>query len=312
MAVSQAHHRMHGFARWYRPNCTEFPAGRQARLNSRTIEVQCNVMTTQRPLRGFLLDMDGTVYLSDHALPGAVETIAALRERGFRVVFISNKPLEPGSAYAAKLTGFGIPTRPDEVITSGYVLSRHLVQVAPGARVFVVGEPPLLDEMRQAGLQLTEDPAQIDYVVAAFDRTFDYRKWNIAFQAIKFHGAHFVATNPDRTCPVEGGEIPDCAGIIAALEVTTGKPVELVAGKPSPMMIQVGSALLGLPVEQCLVVGDRLETDILMGREAGARTAVVLTGVTRREHLATSPVQPDYVLQDISGLLDLLEKAAGG
>ena len=263
-------------------------------------------MTTKTSLRGFILDMDGTIYLSDHALPGAVETIAALRRRGFKVVFISNKPLEPGLAYAAKLTRLGIPTRPEEVITSGYVLSRHLAQVAPKARVFVIGEPPLLEEMRQAGLQLTEDPAQIDYVVAAFDRTFDYRKWNIAFQAIKFHGSHFVATNPDRTCPVEGGELPDCAGIIAALEASTGKQVELIAGKPSPMMIQAGGALLGVPIGQCLVVGDRLETDILMGREAGARTAVVLTGVTRREDLATSPVQPEYVLENISGILDLL------
>ena len=115
-----------------------------------------------------------------------------------------------------------------------------------------------------------------------------------------------MATNPDRTCPVEGGELPDCAGIIAALEATTGKQVELIAGKPSPMMIQASGVLLGVPVEQCLVVGDRLETDILMGREAGARTAVVLTGVTRREDLATSPVQPDHVLENISGILDLL------
>jgi arabinose operon protein AraL len=258
------------------------------------------------PLRGFILDMDGTVYLSDRALPGAVETIAALRQRGLGVVFLSNKPLEPGAAYAAKLTALGIPATPEDVITSGYVLSHHLAQSAPSARVFVIGEPLLLEEMRQAGLQLTEDPAQVDYVVAAFDRTFDYRKWNIAFQAIKFHGAHFVATNPDRTCPVEGGEIPDCGGIIAALEATTGKPVEWIAGKPSPMMIQAGAARLGVPLDQCLVVGDRLETDIVMGRDAGARTALVLTGVTRREHLAHAPIRPDYVLENIGGILDLL------
>jgi NagD protein len=258
-------------------------------------------------LRGFILDMDGTIYLSERALPGAVETIAALRQRGLAVAFVSNKPLEPGSAYAAKLTRLGIPTEPREVITSGYVLSRHLARTAPAARVFVIGEPPLLQEMREAGLRLTEEPAEIDYVVAAFDRTFDYRKWNIAFQALKFHGAHFVATNPDRTCPIDGGEIPDCAGIIAALEVTTGKQVELIAGKPSPMMIQAGARVLDVPLDQCLVVGDRLETDILMGREAGAKTALVLTGVTRREHLATSPVQPDYVLENIGGILDLIQ-----
>ena len=258
-------------------------------------------------VRGFILDMDGTIYLSERALPGAVETLAELRRRGLPVAFVSNKPLEPGSAYAARLTRLGIPTEPREVITSGYVLSRHLARTAPDARVFVIGEPPLLQEMREAGLRLTESPSEIDYVVAAFDRTFDYRKWNIAFQALKFHGAHFVATNPDRTCPIDGGEIPDCAGIIAALEVTTGKQVELIAGKPSPMMIQAGARVLDVPLDQCLVVGDRLETDILMGREAGAKTALVLTGVTRREHLATSPVQPDYVLENIGGILDLIQ-----
>ncbi len=264
------------------------------------------VRPSSTPLRGFILDMDGTVYLSDRALPGAVETISTLRQRGLGVVFLSNKPLEPGSAYAAKLTRLGIPTSPEDVITSGYVLSTYLAGVAPGACVFVIGEPPLLEEMRQAGLQLTEEPAQIQYVVAAFDRTFDYRKWNIGFQAIKFHGAHFVATNPDRTCPIDGGEIPDCAGVIAALEATTGKKVELIAGKPSPMMIQAGAERIGVPVNQCLVVGDRLETDMVMGRQAGARTALVLTGVTRRGHLANAPALPDYVLENIGGILDLL------
>ncbi|CAG0961600.1 partial D-glycero-D-manno-heptose 1,7-bisphosphate phosphatase, partial [Anaerolineae bacterium] len=124
---------------------------------------------------------------------------------------------------------------------------------------------------------------------------------------IKFHGAHFVATNGDRTCPVEGGEIPDCAGIIAALEMTTGKKCELVAGKPSPMMIQTGVARMGVPVEKCLVVGDRLETDIVMGHAAGAQTAVVLTGVTRREHLASAPVKPDFVLESVREILSILE-----
>ncbi|MCI0476189.1 MAG: HAD-IIA family hydrolase [Anaerolineales bacterium] len=252
-----------------------------------------------QPLRGFIFDLDGTVYLSDHALPGAVETIAEIRARELGCVFISNKPLEPGSAYAAKLTRLGIPTTPNDVITSVRVLIAYFQRHAPDARIFVIGEPPLWEEMRRAGLHLTEDPAQIEYVVAAFDRTFDYHKLNIAFQAIKFHNAHFIATNADKSCPVDGGEIPDCAGVIAALEATTGKKVEFVAGKPSPLIIQTGVEQMGVRVEECLIVGDRLETDMVMGRAAGARTALVLTGVTKREHLARASVQPDYVLENI-------------
>ncbi len=253
-------------------------------------------------MRGFIFDLDGTVYLGDHVLFGAIETIAELRARGFKTVFISNKPLEPGSAYAAKLTRLGIPTPCDDVITSARVLAMYFQRNAPGARVFIIGEPPLIEEMRQAGLHIVDDPARIEYVIAAFDRTFDYRKWNIAFQAIKFHGAHFVATNADKSCPVDGGEIPDCAGIIAALEATTGKKVEFVAGKPSPLIIQAGIERMQVHAEECLVIGDRLETDIAMGRAAGTRTALVLTGVTRREHLASAAIQPDFVLESLGEL----------
>lgn len=258
-------------------------------------------------IRAFIFDLDGTVYLGENAIPGAVETIATLRARGIKTVFISNKPLEPGRAYAEKLSRLGIPTVADDVITSVNVLANYFQRTAPGARVFVIGEPPLIAELRQAGLRIVEEPAQIEYVIAAFDRTFDYRKWNIAFQAIKFHGAHFVATNADQSCPVDGGEIPDCAGIIAALETTTGKPVEFVAGKPSPLIIQTAIARMNVRVAECVVVGDRLETDIVMGRAAGAQTALVLTGVTRREHLANATVQPDYVLENIEGLMKIIE-----
>ncbi|MFQ5859862.1 MAG: HAD-IIA family hydrolase, partial [Anaerolineae bacterium] len=244
----------------------------------------CPVDEAQDKYRGFIFDLDGTIYRGERALPGAVEVVRMLRGRGRPVVFMSNKPLEPRAAYAAKLTRLGMPTEPSDVLTSAVVLAHHLRQETPEARLFVIGEPPLLAEMRDAGFRLSDEPAEIDVVVAAFDRTFDYAKWNTAFQAIR-RGARFVATNADRTCPVEGGEIPDCAGIIAALEATTEKKVELVAGKPSRLMIQAGLDRMGLPAEQVLMVGDRLETDILMGKRAGTATALVLTGVTRRAQL---------------------------
>ena len=258
--------------------------------------------------RGVILDLDGTVYLGEHALPGAVDTIAALRAHGLPVVFVTNKPLEPAAVYAAKLTRLGIPTEPDDVITSSRVLGNYFVRQAPRARVFVIGEPPLREEMRRFGLLLTEDPAQIEYVIAALDRTFDYRKWNIAFRALKFHGAHLVATNGDRTCPEPEGEIPDCAGIIAALETSTDRQVELISGKPSPQMIRAAAARLKVPPDQCLVVGDRLETDIVMGRAAGAWTALVLTGVSTRAQTLRMSKPPDLILNNLGELAERLFK----
>jgi len=195
--------------------------------------------------KGFIFDLDGTIYLSDTLIPEADRVVQLIRERGRRVVFISNKPLQTREDYAAKLTRLGIPTKTDEVINSTLVMTKYLKKNDPGAKLFVIGEVPFLEELRRAGFVITEEPKEIEYVVVAFDRTFDYRKLNIAFQAIKL-GAHLVATNPDRTCPVEGGEIPDCAGMIAAIEAVTGKKVEVIVGKPSPIMIQAALEVMGL------------------------------------------------------------------
>ena len=143
-------------------------------------------------------------------------------------------------------------------------------------------------------------------VIASFDRTFDYRKLNIGFQALR-RGARFLATNADATCPVAGGEIPDAGAVIGALEGCSKRQVELVVGKPSPHIIEAALEQLDRPASHCLMVGDRLETDILMGQRAGMATALVLTGVTRREDLTHAPLQPDYVLDSIAELPGLLE-----
>lgn len=259
-------------------------------------------MLPSRIFSGYVLDLDGTVYLGDALLPGAQRTVEALRAAGSRIVFLSNKPLETRADYAAKLTRLGIPTAPDEVINSSWVLTRWLEREAPGATLFVIGEPPLLDELRAAGFYLSEQPDEVDFVVASFDRTFDYRKLQIAFDAVRA-GARFIATNADRYCPVPGGGLPDAAAVIGAIEGCTGKPVEVVVGKPSPITARAILDCLQLPPSDCLIVGDRLETDIRMGQEAGMATAVVLTGVTTPELLAASPIRPDYVLNRLDELI---------
>ena len=258
--------------------------------------------------KGFIFDLDGTVYRSDQLIPGADGVIRLLRENKRKVVFLSNKPIQTREDYASKLTRLGIPTQPEDVINSTFVMTNYLKKIAPQARLFVVGETPFIEELKRAGFKITDEAKEIEYVVVAFDRTFDYHKLNIAFQAIKL-GAHFVATNPDRTCPVEGGEIPDCAGMIAAIEAVTGKKVEIVIGKPSPIMIQAALKVMGLMPEDCILIGDRVETDIRMGKDSGIATGIVLTGVTDettlKEYKHTS-VQPDFVFQSIADVENLL------
>lgn len=266
---------------------------------------------------GFVFDLDGTVYLGDAALPGSVEGIAELRRRGKRALFVSNKPLEPRDAYAAKLTRLGIPATPDDVITSGYVLGHHLAHAMPDLRLYVIGEENLRTELRGHGLTVVDelldqdvreviDPVGIDAVVVAFDRTLDYRKLNTAYQAL-LKGAHFFATNADKACPMPGGSIPDAGATIAALEHISGRTLELLAGKPSPLITQVALERLGLPPERCMMVGDRLETDIRMGQAAGMVTAAVMTGASTREDVARMDNPPDYVIENLGELPGMVE-----
>lgn len=250
----------------------------------------------------YIFDLDGTIYLGDTLLPDAAATIARLRTDGSKVLFLSNNPTRTRAQYAAKLTALGIPTTPEAVINSSYVMVRWLCAEAPGSRIFVIGEQPLCDELAAAGFDLATDAGGVEFVIASFDRTFTYRKLQIAFDAIRA-GARFVATNPDRYCPTPTGGEPDAAAIIAAIEACTAHPVEVVVGKPSPIMARTVANMLQLPPEQCLIVGDRLETDIAMGRAAGMTTVLTLTGATDRRTLIDASIQPDYVIESLDELI---------
>lgn len=259
-------------------------------------------MAVRFPYRGWLVDLDGTVYLGEQLIDGAAEAMAALRAEGRRIAFLSNKPLQTREEYAAKLTRLGIPAAADDVINSSLVLARHLRTLDPGAPVFVIGEPPMQAEMRAHGFEVRDDD-RVRWVVIAFDRTFTYAKLNIALQAVR-GGARLIATNPDRTCPVEGGEIPDCAGMIAAVEAVTDRTVELIVGKPSPIILEVALAALGCAPGESVIVGDRLETDMLMGRRLGLATILVLSGVTRPGDPRIAATAPDHVLRSIRELVE--------
>ncbi len=154
---------------------------------------------------GYVFDLDGTIYLGDELLPGAKRLILKLRELGKKVVFLSNNPTKDPRMYAEKLTGLGLPTSEEQVVNPVVTMTRWLLQSHPDATVFPIAEEPLKDALRGAGIKVYEDPAEIDIVVASYDRGFDYRKLQIAFDAIWFHKrATLVTTNPDRYCPLPG------------------------------------------------------------------------------------------------------------
>jgi NagD protein len=250
----------------------------------------------------YIFDLDGTCYLGDELLPTVAETIGRLRHLGKRTVFLSNNPTRTREAYAERLTQLGLPTPPEEVINSSLVMVNFLNKRIPGARLFVVGEASLVGELAAAGFEIVDGAEGVAAVIASFDRAFSYHKLQVAFDAIRA-GARFYATNADRFCPVPGGGQPDAAAMIAAIEASTGKTVEEVVGKPSHHMAEAILALLGLPPERCLMIGDRLETDVLMGLNSGMAGGLTLTGATDEQMLAQSDIRPTYVVRTLSELI---------
>ena len=261
----------------------------------------------RRPTRlfgGYVFDLDGTLYLGDHLLPGAAETVAAIRKHGARVAFLTNKPLERPAAYAAKLRDLGIPAEAAEVVSSTDALVRYLREAAPGARILPIAEPLITELLHETGFAIVplDEPERADLVVVSWDRTFDYAKLLSAFRAVR-HGARLVATNPDPFCPTPDGDLPDCAAMLAAIEASTGARAEAIVGKPSAHMAATLLERLALPADDTLLVGDRLLTDVRMAHEAGMVSALVLTGATGPDALLRSSVTPDYVLGGIAEIL---------
>lgn len=265
---------------------------------------------------GYVFDLDGTVYLGDALLPGAGEIVARIRALGRRTVFLSNNPTRDPQMYADKLAGLGIPTPLDDIVNPVVTVPRWLNEHHPGAAVFAISEEPLKRALAAAGIRLTDDPEQIDVVLASYDRTFEYRKLQIAFDALWFHRrARLITSNPDRYCPMPGGRgEPDAASIVAAIEACTGVSCEANLGKPGAEMLETVLGMLGLSADRCVMIGDRLSTDIAMAATAGMDSALVLTGETTPEMAARLPRDgaPTWILDRIDHLLPISEGDVDG
>src|SRR5215212_2928575 len=225
--------------------------------------------------KGYVFDLDGTIYLGDKLLPGARRLVLKLRELGKKVIFLSNNPTKDPEMYAEKLTNLGIDTPSSDIVNTVVSMTRWLSQNHPDAVIFPIAEEPLKRALRKAGIRMSEKAEEIDLVVASYDRTFDYRKLQIAFDAIWYYKrARLVSTNPDRYCPFPGGRgEPDAAAIVAAIEACTGARCEANTGKPAPIMLDIVADLTGLETSECVMTGDRLYTDIRMALDAGGRSS---------------------------------------
>jgi len=255
----------------------------------------------------YLFDLDGTIYLGSELLPGAKQMIDALRARGAKTVFLSNNPTRSPEMYIKKLSGLGIEVRPEEILNTVITTVLWLKQNHPNAVVFAIAEEPLINALAEAGIKMSEDPEEIDIVIASYDRGFTYRKLQIAFDAIWQVGrAQLITTNPDRYCPLAGGRgEPDAAAIVAAIEASTGTRCIANMGKPDSTMVQTVLAELGVDVSRTIMVGDRIETDIRMAINAGMASALVLTGDSQLADVEkTLPeFRPTFILSQIDQLL---------
>lgn len=256
-----------------------------------------------RHVRCFLLDMDGTVYLGEELLEGALRFIDVLKGQQRDFLFLTNNSSKDGQQYVEKLTRLGLPVSREKVFTSGEATAMHIRDQKPGARVYVVGTSALENEFLAHGFMF--DSEQPDFIVLGFDTTLTYAKlWTLC--DLVRAGVPYIATHPDYNCPTESGFMPDIGATIAFVKASTGREPDLVFGKPNRLFVEKAAERVGVPVSEMCMVGDRLYTDIALGATAGIPTILVLSGETRREDLSTSPFQPRYVFPHLGAVADRL------
>lgn len=250
----------------------------------------------------YFIDLDGTIYLGKQILPTVRETLQKLRKLGKRLLFLTNDATQRRERIAAKLLAMGIAVNAQEILNPSYIAIRYLREHHPEAPLFVIGEGDLSCELREAGLNLCNNPDQIRVVLVSTDHRFNYRKLKIAFDAIR-GGALFLATNADRTYPAPGGEeMPDAGAIIAAIEACTAHPLDGLLGKPATLMAKLALEIVNLPAKDCLLVGDNPETDIRMGNRVGIPTALIRSGVGANHQDFIETDRPIYIFEKLGDL----------
>lgn len=250
-----------------------------------------------------MIDMDGTVYKGGDLIPGAIEFIDSLKERGIPFVFLTNNSSSARDHYYRKLVRMGFHVESENVLTSAIATTRFVLSERAGKRVYPVASPDVVEEMRAAGVDIVDsDP---DIVLLTFDRTITYEKINNAYRFL-MSGAELIATHPDDLCPTEDAYDIDIGPFIRMFEQMCGKEA-VVIGKPNGLMLDMAAREMGVDPEGTVMVGDRLYTDIEMAVRAGTASILVLSGETSEEQLRMSDIRPTHILRSVADIPALLE-----
>ena len=263
-------------------------------------------MTDRHHVSCWLTDMDGVLVHEEQALPGAAAFIAALQENGLRFLVLTNNSIYTARDLRARLLRSGIDLPEDSIWTSALATAQFLGEQMPGGSAYVIGEAGLTSALHEVGFVMTErDP---DYVVLGETRTYSFEAITRAIRLIE-RGARFIATNPDVTGPSPEGSLPATGSVAAMIRQATGVKPYFV-GKPNPLMMRSALNRIEGHSETTVMVGDRMDTDVVAGMEAGLRTVLVLTGSTRASQIETFPYRPTRVEDSIADVVPLVAELA--
>jgi len=250
---------------------------------------------------GFLVDLDGVVWIGRELVPGSAETLRSLLDAGKEIVFVTNNPGKLASSYAQQLRDAGIPVADDRVVTAGESTAALAAERAGGGTAFAIGAPAFHETVAAAGLKPLEGEAgrEADIVLVSGHRGFDYEELLTATLALQ-RGAALFATSRDPTMPMPGGPWPGTGAVLAAVETASGATAE-IGGKPEPHLFELARERIAA-AERVAMVGDRVSSDIEGGRRAGLETILVLSGTTSREQVEGAAGPPDHIAEDLAAL----------
>lgn len=252
--------------------------------------------------KNYLMDMDGVLVRGRTPIPGATDFIDRLTQQGIPFLVITNNPLYTPRDLAHRLQTGGINIPAERIFTSAMATARFLSTQSPDGKVFVIGEAGLHEAIYTAGLIMTD--YEPDYVVLGETNGYNQLEITKAMRLIE-RGAHFIATNPDPSGPTEEGLVPACGAMAALIEKATGISPFFI-GKPNPLMMRMALNHLGVHSEESVMIGDRMDTDIIAGVSSGMDTYLVLTGITKRVEVPSFPYQPTLIFESIAEIATTL------